>query len=62
LIALKNCLTFLIALKRLDYRVAILGFPRGSVTPLAGIVIDWFTPASHPKDAEIMTGNLNKEL
>jgi hypothetical protein len=39
-----------------------LGFPRRYVTPLIGIVIDWFTPVSHKKYADIMTEDLDKEL
>jgi hypothetical protein len=53
---------FLIALKKLGGRVAILGFPRGRVTPVTDIVIDWFTHVSQTKYADIMTEDLDKEL
>jgi hypothetical protein len=39
-----------------------LGFPCGRVTPLIDIVIDWFTPVSHAKYADMMIGDLDKEL
>jgi hypothetical protein len=53
---------FLIALTKLDCRLAILGLPRGRVTPLISIVIDWFTPVGHTKYTDITTGDLGKEL
>jgi hypothetical protein len=42
---------------RINWSVAILGFPHGRVTPLIGTVIDWFTRVSHTKYADIMTGD-----
>jgi hypothetical protein len=39
-----------------------LGIPCGRVTPFIGIVIVWFTPVSHIKHADIMTGDLNREV
>jgi hypothetical protein len=61
LIDLKMVL-LLTALKKLDCRIAILGFPRARVTHPIAIVIDWFTPVSHATYADIMIGDLDKKL
>jgi hypothetical protein len=52
----------LITLKNLDWSVAILGFPDGRVTLLIGVEIDWFTLVSHIVYADIVIGDLDKEL
>jgi hypothetical protein len=65
-VSLFNCFQnrfhFLTALKNLNCRVASLEFPCGRETPLIGIVIDSFTPIGHPKYADIVTVDLDKEL
>jgi hypothetical protein len=47
---------------RIDCSVTVLGFLRGHVTPLIGIVNDWFTSANQTKSIDRMTGDLDNEL
>jgi hypothetical protein len=47
---------------RIDYNVAMLGFPRGVLAPLISVAVRWFTFVNHGKLLDVTSGNIYKEL